>query len=222
MEPAERERSFDQILHDLERKEAEAGRQILLWTLLPALAGILLLAASLWAVRRSSERVEELRDQEASLSRRLEAVEVDLLSARQDLSEAREDLEGAREAVRFVQSGINLFHAGRHAEAVQAYEAALELDPENPYVVNLKGYALLRAGRLEESVEALRQAVEIAPDYAWGYFDLARSLCRTGKFDEARDAAKEALQLRPGLRAQMSQDGEFRRYCRPILDDILQ
>lgn len=144
-----------------------------------------------------------------------------LLQGFRELAEGPDDSSGAREAVRFVQNGINLFHVGRYAQAVRAYDSALELDPANPYVVNLKGYSLLRAGDTEESVRALREAVEIDPDYAWGYFDLARALCAAERFDEARRATQEALRLRPGLRAQMSQDGEFRRLCEPILDDVL-
>lgn len=222
MEPSEKStESFDRILKRLERKEAAARRRVLLWTLLPALAGALLLGSSLWAVRASSQRVTQLQEKEETLLAQLDTAEGELQRTERELSETREDLAGSREAVRFVQSGINLFHAGRYADAVRAYDSALKLDPANPYVVNLKGYSLLRADDLEGSVRALREAVEIDPDYAWGYFDLTRALCATERFDEATQAAEKALRLRPGLRAQMSQDGEFRRHCEPILDDIL-
>jgi predicted Zn-dependent protease len=95
------------------------------------------------------------------------------------------------------------------------------LDPENPYIANLMGYALLRADRPGESVETLRQAVALDPGYAWGYFDLARALCVAGRFDEAATAARKAVQKRPELQATMAGDGEFRRVCEPILGEIL-
>ena len=54
-------------------------------------------------------------------------------------------------------------HEGLHDEAIEASEAALELDPENQECVNDHGWSLFEAGRLDEAHQVLSRAVAMDP-----------------------------------------------------------
>lgn len=131
-------------------------------------------------------------------------------------------LSNSREAVQYVSQGINLYHAGNYAAAVEAYEDALRLDPGNPYVLNLKGYSMFKKKDFTGAASTLRESTVAQPQYAWGYFDLARVYCAERMYDLAKKSIEEALRLRPGLRATMSGDGEFLRLCAPIKQTFSQ
>ncbi len=139
-------------------------------------------------------------------------------TARTELRGTEEQLRASREAVFHVTLGINLFHQGSYEAAVAAYDRALELDEENPYVLNLKGYSLFKAKAFDDSLAALRDAVEKEPTYAWGYFDLARVSCATGDYESAKAAIEKAVELRPELLLVMKEDGEFERLCKAVLN----
>lgn len=183
-----------------------ASRRSALISLLGILVVIASLGYSAYELRRLSVEVNTRTSE--------------LNSLREDIETARAQLKASREAVSFVTQGINLYHQGQYRAAVTAYDQALQLDPQNPYVANLKGYSLFKAKQLGQSIESLKYAVEIDPNYAWGFFDLTRVLCASKQFPDAEEAAHKALQLRPGLREVMLADGEFTRLCRPILETV--
>lgn len=56
----------------------------------------------------------------------------------------RQSLANSREAVQYVTQGINAYHSGAYRAAVDAYSRALQLDPQNTYVLDLKGYSLFK------------------------------------------------------------------------------
>lgn len=132
-----------------------------------------------------------------------------------ELAKVRNDLASARQAVAASRSAINAFHAGRLEDAVALYDEALQADPDNAYLQNLRAYALFRLHRVDLAIEGQRRSLAVDPQYAWGYFDLARFLCsaQPPKLEEARQAANKALELRPELRGIMERDGEFQRVC---------
>lgn len=132
----------------------------------------------------------------------------------------RDQVKNARVAVKYVTDGINLYHAGNYDGAIASYNEALRLDPENPYIYNLKGYSLFKAHRFDQASKTLKQSVELDENYAWGYFDLARSYCAEGKFDEAKQAAAKAIQVQPEIKHVMRKDGEFTHLCHPLVHEL--
>ncbi len=65
-----------------------------------------------------------------------------------------------------LQLGSALFEAGRDAEAVDAFDRALELDPRSGTAHLYRGLALRRLGRTEESHRSLRMAAALTPELA--------------------------------------------------------
>jgi tetratricopeptide (TPR) repeat protein len=62
---------------------------------------------------------------------------------------------------------------GSKAEALRLAEAALELKPENPRVIDTLGYALLKNGRLQDARRTLEKAAALLPDNPTVKFHLA-------------------------------------------------
>lgn len=59
--------------------------------------------------------------------------------------------------------GTALMALARHDEVLAEMRVALELDPENPHALALKGQALMHKGDLDQAVDVLARAVSAAP-----------------------------------------------------------
>jgi tetratricopeptide (TPR) repeat protein len=102
--------------------------------------------------------------------------------------------------------GWELYEAGEHAEALDAFERALEArlrTPSSPEPIALARYAVAKAlralGRAEEAIPQLEQAVAWAdgagqPD-GWYHEELAEAYAAVGRVDDAREQAALALPL---------------------------
>jgi len=54
----------------------------------------------------------------------------------------------------------------RYEEAIQAFDKAIELDPNYARALYSKGSALYDQGKYNEAIEAYDKAIEIEPQYA--------------------------------------------------------
>ena len=81
---------------------------------------------------------------------------------------------------------------GDKAEARQALEAAIELEPQNAFALRSLGSLLVIAGALAAGVERFRQALAVAPDDLIATFNLAQALLQLDP-DEHRDEADRLL-----------------------------
>jgi tetratricopeptide (TPR) repeat protein len=109
---------------------------------------------------------------------------------------------------------------GRYAEAIDAYEKAIELDPRYAKAWNNKGLALDSLNKLDESVQAFEKAVEINPRYVEAWYNKGTVLDDQGKYDEAIKAYNKAVELKPNYVAALNSKGfalwEFGRYDEAI------
>ena len=84
----------------------------------------------------------------------------------------------------------------RYEEARKLIERALELKPDEHYVVDSMGWVLYRLGRLEEAEKYLRQALSLRDD-AEVAAHLGEVLWAMGRRDEARELWSRALEKEP-------------------------
>ena len=83
------------------------------------------------------------------------------------------------------------------AQAIEAYQRVLELDPQHAAAhINL-GTLLYNRQEFALSEKHYRAAIEVDPRYALAYFDLGNVLDETGRVAEAIQAYNTALQLAP-------------------------
>jgi len=99
----------------------------------------------------------------------------------------------------FYTRGIALERAKQWERAEADFLKALELSPEQPYVMNYLGYSWVEQGRnLEEAQSLIERAVRQRPDDGYIVDSLGWVLYRTGQYQEAVTHLERAVQLRPG------------------------
>ena len=102
-------------------------------------------------------------------------------------------------AARYARA-IAWYRDGQTDKALDAVEAMLAEQPDNPYFWELKGQILFEEGRAEEAVVAHRRSVELKPDAPLLRINLGHALIETNKaenLDAAIDQLKRASALEP-------------------------
>lgn len=94
--------------------------------------------------------------------------------------------------------GVALERTDRWDEAEAAFLAALELEPEQPHVMNYLAYSWVeQKENLEEAERMLVRAVELRPDDGYIVDSLGWVYYRLGRYDEAVTHLERAVELRP-------------------------
>lgn len=195
---------------------------LLLFQLLAAFAAV---GVTAWAALK----VRPLLSQREQLARDVEGLakqEAALETERQTLSAENERLaerltRGRQEArVRAadpIRRGINAYHAGDYASAIASDDEALQLDPENAYVLDLKSYSQFRAGNLDGAIASISTALSVDPSYVYGYSVLARYACAAERYDLAVETYQRAKVEYPEVAdlfaSLLRDDGQFARLC---------
>nr|CAD6423049.1 tetratricopeptide repeat protein [Rhizobium sp. Q54] len=99
----------------------------------------------------------------------------------------------------FFQRGIAYERLKKWEQAEPNFKKALELNPEQPQVLNYLGYSWVDMNRnLEEGLDMIRRAVELRPDDGYIVDSLGWAYYRMGRFEEAVTELERAVQLRAG------------------------
>ncbi|SFT39261.1 tetratricopeptide repeat protein [Sedimentitalea nanhaiensis] len=87
----------------------------------------------------------------------------------------------------------------KHWERAEAdFRSALEINPDQPQVLNYLGYSLVeRQIKLDEALAMIEQAVAARPDSGYIVDSLGWVLYRLGRYDEAVDHMETAVELMP-------------------------
>jgi tetratricopeptide (TPR) repeat protein len=95
--------------------------------------------------------------------------------------------------------GIALERSERWTRAERALERALELQPDQPFVLNYLGYSWVDQGlHLEEAKAMLHKAVDLRPEDGFIVDSLGWAYYRLGRFDKAVTYLERAVALEPG------------------------
>ncbi|MFN3077053.1 MAG: tetratricopeptide repeat protein [Alphaproteobacteria bacterium] len=98
----------------------------------------------------------------------------------------------------FYSRGIALERAKQWARAERDFLKALELEPEQPYVLNYLGYSWLEQGiNLEKARGMIRRAVELRPEDGYIVDSLGWSEYMAGEFESAVRDIERAVELQP-------------------------
>jgi tetratricopeptide (TPR) repeat protein len=100
--------------------------------------------------------------------------------------------------VLFYTRGIANERAGNWDDAEADFRAALELEPDQPLVLNYLGYSLVEQHRdLDEALGMIERAVKGQPDDGYITDSLGWVLYRLGRYDEAVKPMLRAVELTP-------------------------
>ena len=98
----------------------------------------------------------------------------------------------------FYARGITNERLGDWPAAEADFRAALELNPDQPQVLNYLGYSLVEKRiKLEEALGMIERAVEARPDSGYIVDSLGWVLYRLGRFEAAVDPMERAAALLP-------------------------
>ena len=98
---------------------------------------------------------------------------------------------------RAVSVAHELSNLGRHAEALVAWERAIELDPKNAIPWSNKGNDLSELGRHSEALAAFNRAIELNPKLAITWTNKGYALNELGRHEEALSAFDRGIELDP-------------------------
>ncbi len=94
--------------------------------------------------------------------------------------------------------GISWERTGQWTAAEKDFRKALEMEPENPLVLNYLGYSYIDRGEnLDEALDMVRRAVAQRPDDGYIVDSLGWAYYRLGRYEEAVAELEKAVQLRP-------------------------
>ncbi len=98
----------------------------------------------------------------------------------------------------FYVRGIARERTDRWSEAEADFRRALELNPDQPLVLNYLGYGLVEKRiKLDEALDMIERAVAARPDDGYITDSLGWVLYRLGRYEEAVEPMERAVQLRP-------------------------
>ena len=94
------------------------------------------------------------------------------------------------------------FGAGRAADSLPHYEAAIRLSPRDPlrwFMLTMKGVALTCLGRADKGLVFVREAAQLPGSSYWAPMHLAWLLAELGETAEARRTLAKAREMLPAL-----------------------
>ena len=102
----------------------------------------------------------------------------------------------------FCGMGNSFIKIGRHEEALDAYTAAVNINPQEPGYLNNVGNLLVRHQRFNTTAQAiavqhLQSAIDLDGGYADGYFNLGEAYSAMHQHAEATRAIRMAMKLDP-------------------------
>lgn len=134
-------------------------------------------------LKKLREAAEQARRLDPELERRLQAEREQ--RAREEKLESHYTL-GARH-----------LEQGRPEEALQEFQAALEMEPNRHVLYGLLGAAAAAAGRRDAALRHYRRALELEPGEAAHHNNLGTLLVEEGQLEEALVQFQQAAQLEP-------------------------
>ncbi len=128
----------------------------------------------------------------------------------------------------------DLSKKGKFTDAINYYNKALEIQPDNWNARYKLGYALFKNKMWRESIAECRKSIELKPDYLWSYYNLARSLEKLQQYDEAITSYLKAIDIsfkpevqrdleallndRISSEQQKTQNNSISEYCQSLIE----
>ena len=167
------------------------------------------IAANLDQLGRPEEAIMLLREMASERAERSDVLITlgDILRANERFSEAVVAYDQALERETDIESyhwtlyyarGVALERAKMWERAESDFLKALELEPEQPFVLNYLGYSWIERGeRYVEAREMIERAVELRPNDGYIVDSLGWARYRQGEYGGAVEALERAVELEP-------------------------
>ncbi len=167
------------------------------------------LATNLDAVDRSEEAIKELKATVAENDKDIEAIMAlgNIERARKKFSDCADTYTKGIDALPTVDKnswvlyyfrGICFERSKQWSKSEADLKKALELQPDQPHVLNYLGYSWIDQGvNLDEGMKMIRRAVDQRPDDGYIVDSLGWAYYRIGNYEEATKTLERAIDLKP-------------------------
>ena len=91
--------------------------------------------------------------------------------------------------------GITLIRFGEPLEALEHFEKAAQLKPDDPDIYFAMAEAYSADGSYEKEIESLKKAIEMKPDFAESYYNLAGAYAYLGQGKQAQENLAKAVEI---------------------------
>jgi len=98
---------------------------------------------------------------------------------------------------KFFLDGLKLSILGKNNKAIEKYERATKIDPNNAGAYSNWGVILDKQEKIEEAIKKYQKAIEIDPNHADAYSNWGVVLNKQGKFEEAIKKYQKAIEIDP-------------------------
>jgi tetratricopeptide (TPR) repeat protein len=114
----------------------------------------------------------------------------------------------------YVSEGKKRLYQGQFSQALESYEKARHLNPDDPKIYNYIGYAQILSGQPSEAVSSLQTSIQKDPSYALAHYNLSIAYWALNRQKESVRELDKAEKLDPGLAKAAPRD----EHTKPILD----
>ena len=114
-------------------------------------------------------------------------------------------LDGSNAATWF-NLGFLEQEAGRHDQAIEAFDAAIARDAKLDRAYYGKALSLIKIGRVEQAVPLLRRNIELQPMSPFGFYQLAHAYHRLGDRDKVAGTIKRLAAFEPKVAKQLENE----------------
>jgi tetratricopeptide (TPR) repeat protein len=102
-----------------------------------------------------------------------------------------------RSAVPHLRRGYAYFEKNRLSNALEEFDRAVEIDPDNPDAYYWRARALTQAGRYDRAEKDLKKAVDLNPRFAAAYDTMGWLYMQQRQWDKGIAALDRSIELKP-------------------------
>lgn len=167
-----------------------------------------------------SDLSQQLDDQAIRLNSRLDQLRSEIVKKRQRNQQIKKQIAAlpieAMEpsqvtAATHNDQGLALYKAHKYTEAIEAFQAARRLDPDDAQAANNIGFVYYKLGKYAESAEWLERTIALDPGRAVAYRNLGDTYEKLDRIADAKRAYKKYLTLNPSASSAASVHEKLRQ-----------
>jgi len=121
---------------------------------------------------------------------------------RQQIAEGEKRKQFSAEVKAQFDLGIKMSDEGKYAEAIDAFNKAIEMDPNQPGILGRIGDANVKLEKYDNALAAYQKAAALNSTDPALYTNMGVVLGKMGKVAESQEAFKKAASMSPGSAAQ--------------------
>ncbi|HLD47223.1 MAG TPA: tetratricopeptide repeat protein [Desulfobaccales bacterium] len=108
-------------------------------------------------------------------------------------------LSAAQDVQSSIDQGIKHSQSGRYDQALQAFDQALKLKPNDPALITYKATVYYAKGNNAQAVQLCEQALKLNPNFGRAYYQRGMIYDKQEKYDQALADLKKAKSLGYGI-----------------------